>query len=44
VGTFRIVEIRLAPQDGTLVCEVAPEDARRVFTMIDTIIEEEDGE
>jgi hypothetical protein len=44
MGTFRIAGIRLALQDGTLVCEVAPEDARRVFTRIDTIIEEEDGE
>jgi hypothetical protein len=44
VGTFRITGIRLALQDGTLVCEVAPEDAWRVFTRINTIIEEEDGE
>jgi hypothetical protein len=44
VGTFRIAGIRLALQDGTLVCEVAPEDARHVFTRIPTIIEEEDGE
>jgi hypothetical protein len=44
LGTFRIAGIRLALQDGTLVCEVAPEDARRAFTRIDTIIKEEDGE
>jgi hypothetical protein len=43
VGTFRIAGIWLALQDGTLVCEVAPKDARRVFMRIDTIIEEEDG-
>jgi hypothetical protein len=40
VGTFRIAGIRLALQDGTLVCE----DARRGFTRMDTIIKEEDGE
>jgi hypothetical protein len=44
VGTVHIPGIRLALQDGTLVCEVAPEDARRAFTGIDTIINEEDGE
>jgi hypothetical protein len=44
VGTFRIAGILVAHQDGTSVCEVAPEDGRRVFTRIETIIEEEDGE